>query len=99
MGRSRQKQTITSLPGGVPIIPDFLCNAGGVIFSYFEIVQNRNLDHWEKDRVQSRMMMTMTDTYRRAAGMAKENNMSLRRAAYSIAMEQVVEAMEARGGV
>jgi glutamate dehydrogenase/leucine dehydrogenase len=51
----------------------------------------------EKDRVQSRLMMTITDTYRRVAGMAKENNISLRRAAYSIAMEQVVEAMKARG--
>lgn len=84
---------------GVPIVPDFLCNAGGVIVSYFEIVQNRNIDHWNKDMVQSRLMMTMTDTYRRVAEMAKENRITLRRAAYSIAMTQVVESMKARGWV
>ena len=84
---------------GVPLIPDFLCNAGGVVVSYFEIVQNRNLDHWEKDMVRSRLMMTMTDTYRRVADMATKNKISLRRAAYSIAVEQVVEAMKVRGWV
>ena len=45
---------------------DFLCNAGGVVVSYSEIVQNRNIDHREKDMVQSRPMMTITDIYRRA---------------------------------
>jgi len=84
---------------GVPIVPDFLCNAGGVIVSYFEIVQNRNIDHWNKDMVQSRLMMTMTDTYRRVAEMARENRITLRRAAYSLAMTQVVESMKARGWV
>jgi len=43
--------------------------------------------------------MTMTDTYRRVAEMAKENRITLRRAAYSLAMTQVVESMKARGWV
>jgi glutamate dehydrogenase/leucine dehydrogenase len=62
-------------------------------------VQNLNMDHWNLDTVHSRLKIHMTDTYRTVSEMATINKISLRRAAYSRAMEHVVEAMKMRGWV
>jgi glutamate dehydrogenase (NAD(P)+) len=87
------------LARGIPVLPDFQCNAGGVIVSYFEMIQNRNLDHWEESVIHARLHETMTTTYRSVASFAREHNLPLRRAAYSRAVSYLVEAMKARGWV
>jgi glutamate dehydrogenase (NAD(P)+) len=84
---------------GVPVIPDFLCNAGGVVVSYFEMVQHLNMDHWDGGTVDARLRKTMAETYRQVRAASVKNNLSLRRAAYTLAAEHVAEAMKVRGWV
>ena len=83
----------------IHVIPDFLCNAGGVIVSYFEMVQNSNLDHWDVEEVNSRLKKRVSETYQAVFDLAKTNRVDLRQAAYTIAATRVVAAMQLRGWV
>ncbi len=84
---------------GIPVLPDFLCNAGGVVVSYFEMVQNRHLEQWNEGAVHERLRETMTGTYRTVAAFARKHGIPLRRAAYSSAVGHVVAAMQSRGWI
>lgn len=82
---------------GVFIIPDFLCNAGGVTVSYFEGVQNDMNYYWTRDEVLSRLDTKMTLAFQAVLERALEKDVSMRDAAYMVAIDRVVHAMEFRG--
>jgi len=84
---------------GVHVIPDFLCNAGGVAVSYFEMVQNFYMDYWDEKEVHRRLDKKMTVAYYSVLNTSRKYNINMRQAAYVIAVERVVGAMKLRGWV
>ena len=79
------------------VIPDFLCNAGGVTVSYFEQVQNDANYYWEKDAVLRRLDVKMTAAFNAVLNRSIEEKVYTRDAAYMVAIDRVVTAMEMRG--
>ncbi|MBA3061877.1 MAG: Glu/Leu/Phe/Val dehydrogenase [Atribacteria sp.] len=84
---------------GVYMIPDFICNAGGVTVSYFEEVQNNMNYYWPKDEVLEKLDRIMTNAFNAVADLAIEKKCYTRDAAYLIAIQRVAKAVEGRGWV
>src|SRR3954447_9560809 len=82
---------------GIFVIPDVLANAGGVVVSYFEWVQNLQHFRWEEDEINDRLGRIMRKAYRTVHERADKEDVSLRVAAYEIGIERVVEAAHTRG--
>ena len=81
------------------LIPDFLCNAGGVTVSYMEGVQNDQNFYWSKEEVQTRLDLIMTSAFDSVIQMALSKNVYMRDAAYMVAIDKVVKAMKLRGWI
>jgi len=84
---------------GSYVIPDFLCNAGGVTVSYFEQVQNAYNFYWTLDEVYERLDAKMTTAFHAVHEMAQSRKVHNRLAAYLVAVQRVAEAVATRGWV
>jgi len=82
---------------GVTVVPDILANAGGVAVSYFEWVQGLQAYFWSEQQVNSRLEDLLSATYRSVSELAQDKGVSLRSAAYMIAVGRVAEAHQTRG--
>lgn len=82
---------------GVVVVPDILANAGGVTVSYFEWAQGRQGYMWEEDQVANRLRRMMEDAFTAVWDRSEGLSVSLRRAAFCVALDRLAEATAARG--
>ncbi len=81
----------------IPVVPDIFANAGGVIVSYFEWVQNVQQFRWRLERVNQELKLLMLDAYSEIKSLAQSNECDMRTAAFTLAISRVARATALRG--
>lgn len=82
---------------GIQVLPDFLCNAGGVTVSYYEMVQNFNMLYWDEAEVFERLRKKMSYAYHSVLNASEKYHVNMRQAAYAVAVQRIADAMILRG--
>jgi glutamate dehydrogenase (NAD(P)+) len=82
---------------GIVLLPDVLANAGGVIVSYFEWLQNKRSEFWDLDEVDAKLHKQIISAYRRVRDIARQYQTDWRTAAYIVALMRLEKAYKERG--
>ena len=82
---------------GIDLIPDIVCNAGGVIVSYFEWLQNKRSEFWDLDEVDAKLRRRILGGYERVRNTVSEYGTDWRTAAYIVALQRLEKVYRKRG--